>query len=207
MQQTAMEAIVREKFRALEPAMDERIRRLWAATEAKAMGHGGQTLIAQATGLSRSTLHLGLRELAQGAAAATEPGRRVRRRGGGRKALVDHDPTLLADLDALVEPTSCGDPQSPLRWTCKSVRQLAAELHRQGHKAGRQQVADLLAELGYRLQANRKSREGASHPDRHAQFAYINAQVKAFQERGQPVVSVDTKKKELVGDFKNGGRE
>ena len=207
MQPTGIATIVREKFTALEPVMDERTRRLWAATEAKAIGHGGQTVVAQATGMSRSTLHLGLRELGQGGGAAIGPGRRVRRHGGGRKALVQHDPTLLADLDALVEPTSSGDPQSPLRWTCKSVRQLADELHRQGHTVGRQKVADLLAALGYSLQANRKTREGASHPDRNAQFAYINAQVKAFQRRRPPVVAVDTKKKELGGDFKNAGRE
>jgi len=199
--------MVREKFAALAPVLDERSRRLWAATEAKAIGYGGQTLVAKATGMSRNTMYIGMRELEHVSKTPAEASQRVRRPGGGRKRLTDHDPTLLADLEALVEPTSRGDPQSPLRWTCKSTRQLAAELQRQGHKVGRQKVADLLAELGYTLQANRKTKEGASHPDRNAQFAHINARVKAFQDRGHPVVSVDTKKKELVGDFKNGGRE
>ena len=207
MRQEDLENIIREKFTALEAVLDERSRRLWAATEAKALGHGGQTLVATATGMSRNTIHVGLRELGHTSDALTGAAKRVRRPGGGRKRLIAHDPLLVAHLDALVEPTSRGDPQSPLRWTCKSTRQLAAALQQQGHKVGRQKVAALLAELGYSLQANRKTKEGASHPDRDAQFTYINAQVQAFQARGQPVVSVDTKKKELVGDFKNGGRE
>jgi hypothetical protein len=207
MEKAVVEAIIREKFGALAPVMDERTRRLWAATEAKALGHSGQTLVARATGMSRSTLHLGLRELERDAAPALAPGPRVRRRGAGRKALTERDPTLVAALETLVEPTSRGDPQSPLRWTCMSVRQLATELRRQGHTVERQTVAHLLAALGYSLQANRKTKEGTSHPDRNAQFAYINTRVRAFQKRGYPVVSVDTKKKELVGDFKNGGQE
>jgi DDE family transposase len=207
MEKAVVEAIIREKFVALAPVMDERTRRLWAATEANALGHSGQTLVARATGMSRSTLHLGLRELARDAAPALAPDQRVRRRGAGRKALTERDPTLVAALETLVEPTSRGDPQSPLRWTCMSVRQLAAELRRQGHTVERQTVAHLLAALGYSLQANRKTKEGAAHPDRNAQFAYINTRVRAFQKRGYPVVSVDTKKKELVGDFKNGGQE
>jgi DDE family transposase len=207
MEKAVVEAIIREKFVALAPVMDERTRRLWAATEAKALGHSGQTLVARATGMSRSTLHLGLRELARDAAPVLAPGQRVRRRGAGRKALTERDPTLVAALETLVEPTSRGDPQSPLRWTCMSVRQLATELRRQGHTVERQTVAHLLAALGYSLQANRKTKEGAAHPDRNAQFAYINTRVRAFQKRGYPVVSVDTKKKELVGDFKNGGQE
>ena len=207
MEQAVVEAIIREKFVALAPVMDERTRRLWAATEAKALGHSGQTLVARATGMSRSTLHLGLRELERDATPAGAPSRRVRRRGAGRKALTERDPTLVTALETLVEPTSRGDPQSPLRWTCMSVRQLATELRRQGHTVERQTVAHLLAALGYSLQANRKTKEGTSHPDRNAQFAYINTRVRAFQKRGYPVVSVDTKKKELVGDFKNGGQE
>jgi DDE family transposase len=207
MEKAVVEAIIREKFVALAPVMDERTRRLWAATEANALGHSGQTLVARATGMSRSTLHLGLRELEQDAAPALAPGQRVRRRGAGRKALTERDPTLVAALETLVEPTSRGDPQSPLRWTCMSVRQLATELRRQGHTVERQTVAHLLAALGYSLQANRKTKEGTSHPDRNAQFAYINTRVRAFQKRGYPVISVDTKKKELVGDFKNGGQE
>jgi hypothetical protein len=202
MEKITMEAVIREKFIALAPVMYERTRRLWAATEAKALGHGGPTLVARATGIARSTLHFGLRELEHDIA---HPG--VRRPGGGRKALIEHDPMIVTALEALVEPTSRGDPQSPLRWTCKSVRQLAAELRRQGHRVGRQTVAHLLAGLGYSLQANRKTKEGSSHPDRNAQFAYLNARVRVFQKRGYPVVSVEAKKKELVGDFKNGGRE
>ena len=207
MEKAVVEAIIREKFVALAPVMDERTRRLWAATEAKALGHSGQILVARATGMSRSTLHLGLRELERDAAPALAPGQRVRRRGAGRKALTERDPTLVAALETLVEPTSRGDPQSPLRWTCMSVRQLATELRRQGHTVERQTVAHLLAALGYSLQANRTTKEGTSHPDRNAQFAYINTRVRAFQKRGYPVVSVDTKKKELVGNFKNGGQE
>jgi hypothetical protein len=207
MDKVAMEAVIREKFLALAPVMDERTRRFWAATEAKALGHGGPTLVARATGISRSTLHLGLRELEHDARRPWALGHGVRRPGGGRKALTERDLTLVTALEALVEPTSRGDPQCPLRWTCKSVRQLATELRQQGYPVGRQTVAHLLAALGYSLQANRKTKEGTSHPDRNAQFAYINARVRAFQKRGYPVVSVDTKKKELVGDFKNGGRE
>jgi hypothetical protein len=199
-------ALLREKYGALKPVMDERTRRLWAATEAKALGRGGQTVVAQATGMSRRTIASGLRELQQ-AAEGVPASRRLRRAGGGRTPLTVHDPTLVDALLALVEPTSRGDPEAPLRWTCKSVRQLAAELHRQGHPVGRQKVAALLADLRYSLRANRKTKEGAAHPDRNAQFEYINAQAQAFQHRGQPVISVDTKKKELVGDFKNGGRE
>lgn len=207
MSQEAIVAQLREKFAVLEAVLDERGRRLWAVTEARALGHGGQTLVAQATGLSRRTIYQGLRELEHRSGGNQEAPQRVRSPGGGRKPLTDHDPTLLAALEALVEPTSRGDPESPLRWTCKSVRQLAAELQRQGHKVGRQKVADLLADLAYSLQGNRKTKEGTAHPDRNAQFEHINTQVAAFQKRGQPVVSVDTKKKELVGDFKNGGRE
>ncbi len=199
-------ALLREKYLALKPVMDERTRRLWAATEANAFGRGGQTVVAQATGMSRQTIASGLRELQQ-ATDGLPATRRLRRAGGGRKSLTVHDPTLVDALLALVEPTSRGDPEAPLRWTCKSVRQLAAELHRQGHPVGRQKVAALLADLRYSLRANRKTKEGAAHPDRNAQFEYINAQAQAFQQRGQPVISVDTKKKELVGNFKNGGRE
>lgn len=206
-QHDTMESTIREKFMALEAVLDERSRRLWAATEAKALGYGGQSLVAKATGLSRNTVRTGLRELAGASDACQNAMKRVRRPGGGRKPLIECDPQLVAHLDALVDPTSRGDPESPLRWTCKSTRQLAAALKQQGHTLGRQKVADILADLGYSLQANRKTNEGVSHPDRDAQFTYINAQVQAFQSRGQPVVSVDAKKKELIGDFKNVGRE
>jgi hypothetical protein len=207
MQRLGGEAGLREKYAALAPVLNERSRRLWAATEARALGRGGQTLLVKVTGMSRSTLHRGLQELAQGADHPDPLGGRVRSPGGGRKPLTYHQPLLPQALEALVEPTSRGDPQSPLRWTCKSVRQLAVELTAQGYGIGRQKVADLLHDLGYSLQANRKTKEGGTHPDRNAQFEYINAQVQAFQQRGQPVVSVDAKKKELVGEFKNGGRE
>lgn len=163
--------------------------------------------VAKAAGLSRRTSDQGLRELEHRSSGYQEATPRVRSPGGGRNPLTDHDPTLLADLEALVEPTSRGDPESPLRWTCKRVRQRAVELQRQGHKVGRHKVAALLADLAYSLQGNRHTKAGTAHPDRHAQFAHINAQVAAFHKRGQPVVSVDTKKKALVGDCKNGGRE
>ena len=199
-----MEATIRQRFLELRPVLNERGRRLWAASEAKALGYGGVTLVAQATGVSRRAIHAGLNELRAGTALAAG---RIRRPGAGRRPFADTQPELLAALEALVEPTTRGDPASPLRWTCKGVRRLAAELCRQGFQVGRQKVADLLRALGYSLQANRKTREGSQHPDRDAQFQYIAARCRRFQSRGQPVISVDTKKKELVGDFKNAGRE
>jgi hypothetical protein len=201
---------VRSRFEALRPLMDERMCRLWAGAEARALGYGGITLVARATGMMRKRVAAGLGELAQLASEspAGDPLRsRIRRPGGGRKPLTETDPTLLRDLDALVDPVTRGDPQSPLRWTCKSSARLAAELNRQGHGVSPRKVAYLLREQKYSLQANRKTHEGAAHPDRDQQFYYINARTQAFQQRGQPVVSVDTKKKELVGNFKNGGRE
>jgi Rhodopirellula transposase DDE domain len=195
------------KFQVLRPFLDERRRRLWAAAEALALGRGGVTVVAVATGMQRHTIHAGIRELRLSPSATASLEQRVRAPGGGRKALTAHDPTLLRDLEALVEPVTRGDPMSPLRWTCKSTRQLAAELRRQGHRLSHQKVAELLHALDYSLQGNRKTQEGTSHPDRDAQWAHINAQTEVFQGRGQPVISVDTKKKELVGDFKNGGRE
>jgi transposase len=201
---------IRTKFCALRPLLDERTRRVWAATEAAALGRGGLSAVASATGLARNTVRAGLRELQTGgpaSSAAASPTPRVRAPGGGRKARTTHEPTLLRDLEALVDPVTRGDPVSPLRWTCKSTRQLAAELGRQGHHISHRAVAALLHELRYSLQGTRKTTEGTSHPDRDAQFAYINGQAQAFQARGQPVVSVDTKKKELIGDFANRGRE
>ena len=195
---------LQEKFAALAPVLTERSRRLWAATEARALGHGGIALVERATGISRSTIQRGMRELESGETIDPE---RTRRPGGGRKRAVDKDSGLLTDLEALIEPTASGDPDSPLRWTTKSVRRLGAELEAMGHVASHRLVAELLHELGYSLQANRKAREGTSHPDRDAQFRYINDQVRRFQKGGRPVISVDTKKKELVGDFKNAGRE
>jgi hypothetical protein len=160
--------------------------------------------VQRATGLARSTIERGLRELQSGETLSPE---RIRRPGGGRKRATDKDATLLADLDGLVEPTASGDPDSPLRWTSRSVRRLAEDLQGMGHEASHRLVADLLHASGYSLQANRKTREGPQHPDRDAQFRYIIDQVRRFQKRGQPAISVDTKKKELVGDFKNAGRE
>ncbi len=195
---------VRLKYVALEPELTERSRRLWAATEARALGHGGIALVERATGVSRSTISRGIRELESGEVLGPE---RTRRRGGGRKRATEKDPTLLPDLESLVEPTASGDPDSPLRWTSKSVRNLADELTTMGHEVSHKLVADLLHELRYSLQANRKTREGSQHPDRDAQFGYINDMVARFQDEGQPVISVDTKKKELIGNFKNPGRE
>ena len=196
-------ATLRAKHAALAPALTERSRRLWAATEAQAIGHGGIALVERATGISRSTIQRGLREL-QGAPALA-PGR-TRKPGGGRKRVIAVDPTVLRDLDALVEPTARGDPESPLRWTSKSVRTLAVALQALGHHVSHTLVAELLQQLGYSLQGNVKTREGRQHPDRDAQFRYIADTVTRAQRRKQPTISVDTKKKELIGDFKNGGR-
>ena len=189
--------------------MTERMRRQWAASEALALPRGGITVVAEATGLSRTTIWAGIRELRDGGAPGTgEPDpRRSRRPGGGPHFAEADDPTLLRDLERLVDPVTRGDPMSPLRWTCKSTRRLAEELQARGHAVSHQTAAVLLRHLGYSLQANRKTREGSAHPDRDAQFGFINGQVRAFQKRGQPVISVDTKKKELVGDFKNNGAE
>ncbi|MGH3002399.1 MAG: ISAzo13 family transposase [Gaiellaceae bacterium] len=193
-----------ERFRALAGELDERRRRLWAAAEARSHGRGGVSAVARATGMSPTTIHRGLRELASG--EALEPGR-VRRPGGGRKPLSEQDPTLVADLERLLDAESRGDPCSPLRWTAKSVRNLADALRELGHEAHFTTVAKLLRGLGYSLQANAKTREGASHPDRDAQFRHINNTVAAALEAGEPAISVDAKKRELVGDFKAVGRE
>jgi hypothetical protein len=195
---------IRRRFSAIAPFLDERSRRLVAASEAATAGYGGIAAVSVATGVAASTIGRGLRELS---AAETAELHRVRRPGGGRKATVAKDTTLLSDLGALVEPSSRGDPQSPLRWTCKSLRRLAEELQAQGHRVGRTLVGELLNDMGFSLQGNRKTREGDSHPDRDAQFQYINAAVRTALAASEPVISVDTKKKELVGDFKNGGRE
>jgi len=196
---------VRKKFEHLAGVLDERGRRVWAAVEAEALGYGGQSIVAKATGLSRTTLH------SEGLEKAQEPPAnhriRIRKEGGGRKKLTQQEPKLLSALEALVEPTTRGDPESALRWTCRSTRQLAAALKAQGYRIGHQTVASLLDDLGYSLQGNQKTTEGSSHPDRDAQFKYIQRRVEEFQSRGQPVVSVDTKKKEHVGDFKNNGKE
>jgi Rhodopirellula transposase DDE domain len=202
-------ALVQQKFTLLSPLLTERLRRQWAASEAQSLGRGGVTLVSQATGLSRTTIVVGLRELQQRAAKPQDDlcPERVRVPGAGRHFVEDNDPQLLAALQALIEPTSRGDPQSPLRWTCLSTRHLAEALCGQGHAVSHQTVAALLTDLDYSLQANRKVKEGHDHPDRNAQFEYINQRVRAFQKKKQPVVSVDAKKKELVGDFRSAGRE
>jgi transposase len=195
---------VRRRFAALERVLDEKSRRLVVAAESKALGPGGISAVSQATGVSRQVIRQGLKELAQ---PPSDPVGRIRRPGGGRKKARLKDPTLVADLEKLVESTTRGDPESCLRWTCKSVRRLAEELNQMGHSVSYPVVAELLHEMEYSLQANRKTKEGDSHPDRNAQFEHINAKVIRYIGLKQPVISVDTKKKELVGDFKNGGQE
>lgn len=197
---------IQEKYRTMRSILDERGRRVWAAAEAKSLPYGGISLVAKATGISRTTIHAGMDEASAAKRRTAAPGR-SRKLGGGRKPLTHHQPDLLQALDELVEPTTRGDPESPLRWTCKSTRHLAAELQRQGYGIGDRKVADLLHQMRYSLQANAKTIEGTHHPDRNAQFEYLNAQARAFLRRGLPVISVDTKKKELVGNFKNAGRE
>jgi hypothetical protein len=196
---------IKQRYTRVAGTLDERGRRAVAASEALAIGWGGITAVARATGLSRMVIQLGIKEL-RGSVPSAPPGR-SRRAGGGRKKISATDPTVCADLERLVEPVTRGDPASPLRWTCQSVRKLAAELGRLGHQVSHQWVAMALHDLGYSLQGNRKTREGADHPDRDAQFAHINAAAERYLATGEPVIAVDAKKKELVGDFKNGGRE
>jgi hypothetical protein len=208
MRNTTVPAL-KAKYTSLEPVLDERARRLWAATEARAIGWGGISQVSEATGLSRITIEAGLTELdlpvtRTDAEAARH---RLRRLGGGRNALVDPDPDILRDLETPVDPMTRGDPMSPLRWTCKRAAKLAAELQARGHAASERSVNRLLHGMDSSLPSNRKTIEGKAHPDRDAQFRYINRRVEAFQRQGQPVVSVDAKKKELVGPFRNGGRE
>jgi hypothetical protein len=198
---------ISEKYATLEPVLDERARRLWAATEARAIGWGGISRVAEATGLSHITIRAGLDEIQAIPGDEDDLAGGIRRPGGGRKPLTEHDPRLLGALEALVDPVTRGDPMSPLRWTCKSADKLAEELTASGHPASERTVSRLLHALGYSLQSNRKTIEGNGHPDRDAQFRHINRRAKAFQRRGQPVVSVDTKKKELIGRFRNGGKE
>jgi transposase len=208
MQDAAVIDRIRVKFRALDAVLDERSRRQWAAAEALEYGYGGVTAVAAATGLARDTIAAGIQQLRYRERHPDEPvTERLRKSGAGRKTLTESDATLVSALEALVEPLTRGDPESLLRWTCKSTRRLAEELSSQGHRLGYRSVAWLLHEAGYSLQANRKTREGNQHPDRNAQFEFINTQATRFQKRGQPVISVDTKKKELVGDFKNPGSE
>ena len=196
---------LQQKLVSVWPLLDERTRRLMAASEAKALGHGGVMQVSRACGLSRKAITKGLREIEKG---VTIPPGRIRRPGGGRKKIVDHDPGLLGALDRLIEPETRGDPESPLRWICKSTRTLAGELTWQKqHPVSHMKVAQLLREQGYSLQSNRKTEEGGDHPDRDAQFRHINMQVKRALAQGTPVISVDTKKKELLGNYENRGRQ
>ena len=198
-----VQATVVAKYAALQPVLDERARRLWAAAESRAIGFGGDALVSAATGLARETIRRGRRELAAGVVVTG----RIRQWGAGRPVLEATQPGVTAALEQLVDPLTRGDPTSPLRWTCKSRAQLTAALVKQGWVVSSTTVGRLLHELGYRLQSVRKSREGTAHPDRNAQFEWINGMAAEFLEQGQPVISVDTKKKELVGDFKNAGQE
>ena len=194
------------KFAVLGPLLDERTRRLWAAAEARSIGRGGVTRVAEATGMSRGTVRAGLKELDSGEPASPRPAR-LRSPGAGRKALTERDPGLVSALERQLDPVTRGDPMGPLRWTCSSAARLAQRLHSEGHPVSERTVNRLLHELGYSLQANRKTLEGRQHPDRDAQFRRIDRRVRAFQRLGQPVVSVDTKKKELIGAYRNAGRE
>lgn len=192
-----------EKLSTILPYLNERQKRLVLAAEARSLGYGGVSQVARAAGVSRPMIHRGLKELD----GESDPLGMVRRAGGGRKRIEELDSKILEDLEQLVDPDTRGDPMSPLRWTCKSTRQLAAALQQQGHRVSHQLVAELLHAIGYSLQGNSKTLAGTKHPDRDAQFRYLNEQIKAFLVQGLPVVSVDTKKKELVGQFKNPGQE
>jgi hypothetical protein len=200
---------IKRKYKAMSRVMDERARRIWAATEALEIGWGGIAKISEATGLARNTINAGIKELEQRGRGRPpdQVKKRIRKEGGGRKSLIKNNSDILKDLENLVSPSTRGDPESPLRWTFKSTRKIAEELCLLGHKVSASSVCRLLKSIDYSLQANDKVKEGASHPDRNAQFEYINKQTVDFQNRGQPVISVDAKKKELIGDFKNAGTE
>ena len=209
--------LVREKYTALRGHLDEATLRLWVAVEAHSLGRGGVSIVAKAVGMSRTTIHAGLKTLKAGNVTALDEvstteskktdQKRVRAIGGGRKKLTDKDLSLLSDLDALIAPSTRGDPMSPLRWTCKSTTRLAEELRRKGHTVSPRTICDLLSQMGYSLQSTRKKHEGGKHKDRNAQFEHIAKTVAEYQAAGDPVISVDTKKKENVGDFKNAGQE
>ncbi len=195
---------IQQRFEVLHAHLNEQTRRLWAATEARVIGRGGTTIVHAATGISKPVITAGLAELR---GDVVLPKGRIRRAGAGRKRTADTDPTLLSDLEKLVEPTTMGDPESPLRWTIKSLRTLAEELRRMGHTVSHRMVGELLTKVNYSLQGNRKTLEGSKHPDRNEQFLFINERAKTALDQGQPVISVDTKKKELVGNYKNGGKD
>ena len=197
---------ISERFNLLERSLDERMRRIFCAAEAKVLGHGGVTAVSQATGVSRRAIHAGLKELdAQEIVSEINSGR-IRQPGGGRKKVTNRDPMLMHAIESLVEPETRGDPESPLRWTTKSLRRLSDELKALGHSVSHTAVGTLLEEMGYSLQSNVKTLEGGDHPDRNAQFEYINERTKESLSKGEPVISVDTKKKELVGLYKNNGK-
>ncbi|SET71324.1 Rhodopirellula transposase DDE domain-containing protein [Nitrosomonas marina] len=204
-----LEQQINKIYQSLVSYLDELSLRIWSAIEAQSIGRGGVSIVARATGISRTTIYAGLKDLQaeEKGILSDDKRRRVRSKGGGRKKLIEKDKDLLVDLDALVEPVSRGDPQSPLRWTCKSTPKLTKELKEQGHAVCQRTVCDLLSKLGYSLQSTRKTREGGTHPDRDMQFQHIATEVADYQNNGDPVISVDTKKKELIGDFKNGGQE
>lgn len=205
----ATEAIIQKKYEQLVPYFNEASLRTWAAAEALSWGHGGISSVSRVTGLSRTTIHAGIAELAspQPSSVAPVSGARIRQSGGGRKPQIETDPTLLSDLKYLVDPVTRGDPESPLCWTSKSAAKLTQELQNKGHQVSPRTVCTLLDELGYSLQSNRKTQEGKEHPDRDTQFQHIADTVTAFQKRHQPVISVDAKKKELVGNYKNEGQD
>jgi hypothetical protein len=197
-------ASIKAKYDRLEPFLNERAHRMWCATEAVALGHGGITAVHKATGVTRKTIHKGVDELNS---QKVEDLQRIRRKGGGRKKIVEKDGTLLQDLDEMIEPATRGDPENPLRWSSKSTLKLAEELCKKGHQITQPTVYYLLRQQNYSLKGNRKTKEGKDHPDRDAQFQFINDKAKEFQKDKNPVLSVDTKKKENIGDFKNNGKE
>jgi len=202
------EETIKLRFQALKWTLDERMRRLMAAAEAEAIGYGGISTVSRATGVSRRAIRIGIKELKEKKSPkSADREKRIRKEGGGRKKTVHKDPTLKIDLEKLVEPTTRGDPESPLRWTCKSVRRLAKELKKMGHSTSHRMVAEILHEQGYSLQGNKKTLEGSSHPDRDAQFKFINKLVQEQLKNNDPAISVDAKKKESVGNFKNNGKE
>jgi hypothetical protein len=203
---TELEHGISDRFDSLEVTFNEKSRRIWAAAEALSAGRGGVSAVSRVTGISRTTIYQGIKELEYPENLEDAVGR-TRGLGGGRKKIIDSDPELRSDLEALIEPVTRGDPESPLRWTCKSLRNLTAELVRGGHVVSHQVVGDLLRQMGYSLQSNRKTSEGKQSPDRNEQFEFINLLVEENLEQGNPVISVDAKKKELVGRFKNAGRE
>jgi hypothetical protein len=201
-----LEGLIAQKFKNIEPRLDEYERRIWAANEAIVLPYGGLSLVSRATGLAINTIKSGIVEIKEG--SLVDMGKTsVRRVGGGRKSLSELDPSLITDLDFLIEPTSRGDPESPLRWTCKSLRNLAAELNKMGHNASHWVVSNLLSEMGYSLKGNHKVLEGSQHPLRNEQFLHINANIKSAIKYKEPVISVDTKKKEILGNFANVGKE